>query len=84
MRVIHLRALKSPYLDNKGAVIWEGNTVAPAAGIYLFGQSVVFERGTWWLYDQMPFYLDQSNRYRKLTADNARNMRIVNDKVILK
>lgn len=84
MRVRHLRTLKAPYLDNAGREIYEGNILAPAAGIYLFGQSVVFERGTWWLYDQMPFYLDQSNRYRKLTADNARNMRIVNDKVVLK
>lgn len=83
MRVRHLRALKAPYLDCKGSEIWEGNVLAPN-GLYLFGHKVVFERGKWWLYDYMPFYLDQSNRYRPLTADNARNMRIVNETVILK
>lgn len=83
MRVRHLRALQAPYVDSKGKAIWEGNYMRPA-GISLFSSRVVFERGTWWLYDTNPFYMDQSNRYRKLTADSARNLYVSDDTVVLK
>lgn len=79
-----LKAMAAPFEDAKGEQIYDGNYMRPSGAFSLFSRKAVYERGKWWLYDLMPFYIEQSNRYKPLTREVASHYYISDDRIELK
>lgn len=78
-----LTCKKSPFTDKNDKEAWEGNEISHG-GFVFFTKTLLFERGTWWLYDNSPFYIDQSKRYERATQSLFDKLYIIDDRAALK